>query len=91
MTGNYHLIDYTDPVNEKGTVFQGYLLEFNSYRVTIYKLERGTGRNTGEVVYRRGPSQDEWLDDSHKKLINAIQTMENAVESVLELKGAVKA
>jgi len=86
MTGRLNVCDYTDPVNEKGTAYQGYRAEVNSYWVTIYKSERGTGRPTEEVVFERVPKMDEWLDAKHSRITRAMDELENALRAVIEVK-----
>lgn len=83
MTTKLNVIDYKDPVNEKGTVMQGYTVKTNNYWVTITKNERGTGRETDEVVFEREPRQDEWMDPAHERIAKALSELENAILAVV--------
>ena len=77
------VVDYKDPVNERGTVYQGYTVETNSYWVTVTKNERGTGRPTNKVVFERKPQNDDWLDAPHVRITEALRELENAILAVV--------
>ena len=83
MTTVLKVCDYGDPVNEKGTVVQSYTVTTNSYWVTITKNERGTGKETDEVVFERKPQQDTWLDPAHTNITKALSELENAILAIV--------
>jgi hypothetical protein len=87
MTGKFNVVDYKDPVNDKCTAYQGYSMEFNTYWIKIYKLERGTGRHTDEVVAVRTPDMNEWLDAKHKKIADAIANLDKAILEMIKGEG----
>jgi hypothetical protein len=78
MTSNLKVIDYADQV-DGSNVCQGYAVETNCYWITITKCERGTGRETQEIVFERKPQMDEWLDEKHARITRAISELEEAV------------
>ena len=78
MTTKLNVVDYRDQVDGKN-VLQGYTAEANCYWVTVTKNERGTGRETNEVVFVRKPQMDEWLDAPHDRITKALSELEAAV------------
>jgi hypothetical protein len=78
MTTKLTVIDYKDQIDGKN-VYQGYTVETNCYWVTITKNERGTGRETKEIVFDRIPKDDEWLDAPHSRITKALSELEAAI------------
>ena len=83
MTTILKVMDYQDPVNEKGTVVQSYTVTTNSYWVTVTKNERETGKETDEVMFERVPQMDEWLDPAHTRITKALSELESAILAVV--------
>lgn len=77
MTTKLDVTDYKDQIGTKN-VYQGYTVSTNSYWVTIKKNERGTGRETEEVVFERKPQLDGWLDTAHERICAALRELEAA-------------
>lgn len=78
MTSKLSVIDYNDQID--GTnVYQSYTVTTNSYWVTIKKNQRGTGRETDEVVFEREPQMEEWLDEKHSRIAAAVKALEDAI------------
>ena len=82
MTGKVNVVDYSKEVGSN--VYQGYTLEYNSYWVTVTKNERGTGRETQEVIFARNPNSDKWLDAAHERITKAILELDNAVLAAIK-------
>jgi hypothetical protein len=78
MTSKLNVVDYKDQVDGKN-VYQGYTVVTNSLWVTVTKNERGTGRETQEVVFERNPQNDDWLDAAHDRIGKAIHELEAAI------------
>jgi hypothetical protein len=78
MTTKLNVVDYKDQVDGKN-VYQGYTVRTNCLWVTITKNERGTGRETEEVVFKREPINDDWLDAAHDRIGKAIHELEAAI------------
>lgn len=82
MTTKLNVVDYKDQVDDKN-VYQGYTVTTNSYWVTITKNERGTGRETKNVVFERKPMIDGWLDQAHNRIASALSELEAAIVAAI--------
>ena len=82
MTSKLNVVDYEDQVENKN-VYQGYSVETNGYWITITKNERGTGRETKNVVFERKPMIDGWLDQAHNRIASALSELEAAIVAAI--------
>lgn len=55
---------------------RSYRLSTNCYWVTL-KNKAGT------VVFERNPSMDEWLDEKHRAITDALNALEKAVQAAM--------
>jgi len=56
----------------KNEVVQSFCVSINGYWITIIN-------QSGEVVYKRTPDSDNWLDETHATIGKAISALENAL------------
>ena len=78
MTAKLNVVDYKDQIANT-SVYQGYTATTSSYWITITKNERGTGRETGEVVFDHKLMDDDWLDAAHLRITKALHELEAAI------------
>lgn len=69
----------------KGGDIESFSVEVNSYHVALYAIDRTVGRRDtdSKLLYQRGPMNDEWLDESHKKITNALRALELALQEAV--------
>ena len=72
MQGNFS-ITFADK-SETPKYSDGYVsfsVEFNCYHVAIKDIDRNTGKSL-DSIFTRKPDLDQWLDEDHQKLIEAL-------------------
>ncbi len=58
-----------------GTVGLGQFKVFiNAYWITVESNDK-----SGKIVYRREATDNNWLDESHKRICNALEDLESAI------------
>lgn len=56
-------------------------VSINASYVTI------TDNHTGDILYKRSIEMDEWYDDTHLPIVNALNALQVAIVSAVQAKG----